>query len=61
MKARELIKMVEAAGWKFDRQVGSHKIFEKAGEKRPVVIPDHGGKDLKKGLVAAIIKQAGLR
>jgi mRNA interferase HicA len=61
MKARELIKLIENAGWIFVRQDGSHKIFEKPGERRPLVVPDHGSKDLKKGLMFAILKQAGLR
>lgn len=61
MKARELIKMVEDAGWVFVRQRGSHKIFEKVGERRPLVIPDHGSKDIPKPTLLDILKQAGLR
>lgn len=61
MKARELVKLVENAGWVFVRQKGSHMIFEKVGELRPVVIPNHGSKDLKKSTLLDILKQAGLR
>ncbi len=61
MKARELVKLIEEAGWVFVRQNGSHMIFEKPGENRHIVIPNHGSKDLKKPLVLAILKQAGLR
>lgn len=61
MKARELIKMIEGQGWVFIRQSGSHMIFEKLGENEHIVIPNHGSKDLKKPLVLAILKKAGLR
>ena len=61
MKSRELIKLIENGGWVFVRQVGSHKIYEKTGERRPLVVPEHGSKELKKGLTLAILKQAGLR
>ena len=54
MKARELVKLIEEAGWVFVRQNGSHMIFEKPGENRHIVIPNHGSKDLKKPLVLAI-------
>ncbi len=60
MKARQLVKLVEEAGWVFDRQKGSHMVFEKEGEPRPVIIPNHGNQDLGKGLVDSILKQAGL-
>jgi predicted RNA binding protein YcfA (HicA-like mRNA interferase family) len=61
MKASELVKMVEKEGWVFDRQKGSHMTFEKQGEPRPLIIPNHGSKDLNKFLVLKILKQAGLR
>jgi predicted RNA binding protein YcfA (HicA-like mRNA interferase family) len=61
MKARELVKLVEEVGWVFDRQKGSHMVFEKDGELRPLIIPNHGSKDLNKILVLKILKQAGLR
>ena len=60
MKAKELIKKIEAIGWVFDRQKGSHMIFKKEGEQN-IVIPNHGSKDIKRPLELAILKQAGLR
>ena len=61
MKARELVKLVEDEGWVFVRQKGSHMIFEKEDEPRPIVIPNHGSKDIKKPTLLSILKQAGLR
>lgn len=59
MKSADLIKEVEAAGWKLDRVKGSHHVYVKEGQ-RPVVIP-HPKKDLGKGIVAAIRKAAGIK
>jgi predicted RNA binding protein YcfA (HicA-like mRNA interferase family) len=60
MKAGDLVKLIEAAGWVFQRQTGSHMIFRHADFRRPIPIPNHS-KDLGKGLVLKILKQAGLR
>ena len=61
MKAKQLAKLIEAEGWYFDRQKGSHMIFLKEGEKDHIVIPNHGGKDVKKPVVLSILKKVGLR
>ena len=61
MKAKELVKLLEGAGWELVRQEGSHMIFKHPDFRRPIPVPNHGNKDLKKGLVHKILKQAGLR
>jgi len=63
MKSKELIKLITSAGWYEVRQKGSHKIFYHNKIKNPalIVIPDHGSKDLGKGLVNKVLKQAGLK
>ena len=40
MKRRDLIKKLEAAGYKLDRDDGNHSIYEKNGA-RPVQVPRH--------------------
>ena len=59
MKSGDLIRELTRAGWQLDRIRGSHHIFIKPGHPDIVVVP-HPKKDLGKGLVAAIRKQAGL-
>jgi len=59
MKSAALIKELVAAGWQFDRIRGSHHVFRHLGRPGIVVVP-HPKKDLGKGLVAAIRKQAGV-
>jgi predicted RNA binding protein YcfA (HicA-like mRNA interferase family) len=58
VKSTDLIRELIADGWVLDRVNGSHHVFTKPGQ-RPVVVP-HPKKDLGRGLVAAIKRQAGL-
>lgn len=57
LKPREVIKILEKAGFSFVRQKGSHRIYLKGNIG--VTIPFHT-KDLKKGTLIHIIKQASL-
>jgi len=59
MKSAALIKDLQAAGWVLDRVRGSHHVFVHPSRPGIVVVP-HPKKDLGKGLVAKIRKQAGL-
>lgn len=59
MKSGDLIRELTCAGWQLDRIRGSHHIFMKPDHPGIVVVP-HPKKDLGKGLVTAIRKQAGL-
>lgn len=58
LSAREVIKALEKAGWKFARQKGSHVMLIKIGERRPLVMPNH--KEIAKGTLRSIIREAGL-
>ncbi len=60
MTANELIKILENDGWYFVRQKGSHKTFKHDFKEKLVTVPDHGKKELGKGLVHSILKKAGL-
>ncbi len=57
LKPREVVKILERAGFKFERQKGSHKIYIKG--KFGVTVPYHN-KDLKTGTLRHIIEQSGL-
>jgi predicted RNA binding protein YcfA (HicA-like mRNA interferase family) len=56
---QKLIKILQTAGFKIIRQKGSHLIMIN-DKKTRIVIPVHPGKDIKPGLIRAIIKEAGL-
>jgi predicted RNA binding protein YcfA (HicA-like mRNA interferase family) len=55
-----LIKLLEAEGFVFKRSKGSHHIYYNAATNKTVIVPIHGGKDLKKGTFLTILKQAGI-
>ncbi|MCD4774037.1 MAG: type II toxin-antitoxin system HicA family toxin [Bacteroidales bacterium] len=59
MKPRELIKILEKNGFIFIRQSGSHAIFKKTGNVI-IVVPIHS-KDIPKGTLSSILKDAGLK
>lgn len=58
MKRRELIKLLEAAGWKLDRSSGPHDIYHKPGASRP--IPVKRQREIPDQIAQGILKQAGL-
>ena len=59
MKSADLIRALVAEGWFLDRVRGSHHVFRHPSRAGIVVVP-HPKKDLGKGLVAKIRKQAGI-
>jgi predicted RNA binding protein YcfA (HicA-like mRNA interferase family) len=59
VKSVELIREIEKAGWKLDRVRGSHHVFKHPTHPNHVVVP-HPKKELGKGLIAQIRKDAGL-
>ncbi len=56
LKSREAIQALERAGFKFERQKGSHRIYTKGNIG--VTVPYHN-KDLKLKTLKHIIKQSG--
>ncbi len=58
--AREVIRVAEALGFKFDRQKGSHAVYIRMSDKRRLVIPVHKGRDLKPGTLRGLIDDMGL-
>lgn len=60
MTPKELIKVLRRNGFIFTRQRGSHAIFKNEFSKRKVVVPMHK-KDIPKGTLRAILKDAGIQ
>ncbi len=61
MKTKEVIKLLEMNGWSQLRMKGDHRIFGKAGARRPIVIPGFLNDDLKDGTLNSILREAGLK
>ncbi len=58
MKRRDLIKKLEAAGYKVDRDDDNHTVYEKEGS-RPVQVPRH--REINENTAKSILKVAGLK
>lgn len=55
--AKQLAKVLERAGWRLARTTGSHHHYIHPEKRRAVVVPMHPG-DLKRPLVAGVLKDA---
>jgi predicted RNA binding protein YcfA (HicA-like mRNA interferase family) len=58
--SKELVALIEQDGWNFVRQTGSHLHYKHPVKQGLVTIPRQN-RDLKKGTVNSILKQAGLK
>ncbi|MBC7264907.1 MAG: type II toxin-antitoxin system HicA family toxin [Chloroflexi bacterium] len=58
ISGRECVKALGKAGFYFKRQEGSHIILRRDDPFAQIVVPDH--KELDRGTLRAIIRQAGL-
>ncbi len=59
LNAKHLIRILLKKGFIQVRQSGSHIIFKHTDERRTTV-PFHSSKDLGKGLIRQIMKDAGI-
>jgi len=59
INSSQLIKILEKEGFHVIRQKGSHVILINQ-EKTRIIIPMHPGKDIKPGLLRAILREAGI-
>ena len=55
-----LIKLLERNGFLFKRSKSSHQIYFNPLSNITIIVPVHGNKDIKKGTLLAILKQAGI-
>jgi predicted RNA binding protein YcfA (HicA-like mRNA interferase family) len=59
ISGREAVRAFRKVGYETDRQSGSHIILRQAeSPHRRLTVPDH--KELRKGTLRALIRQAGL-
>jgi predicted RNA binding protein YcfA (HicA-like mRNA interferase family) len=60
LKVRDVIRMVEADGWVFVRQTGSHRQYKHPSKPGLVTIAGQAGKDMDVGTYKNVLRQAGL-
>ncbi|MEO8147614.1 MAG: type II toxin-antitoxin system HicA family toxin [Bacteroidia bacterium] len=58
MKYNEFFRILKNDGWFEIRQTGSHVIMKHSIKKTQLTVPYHAGKEVKKGLLKSILKQA---
>ena len=59
LTSQKVIKILERKGFVLDRAKGSHLVYYHSESKRRVIISYHN-KDLPKGTLMEILKQAGI-
>ena len=59
VKPQELIRVLERRGWQLIRTRGSHYVFKHPEFPNRIVVPIHG-RELKRGILTAIMKDAGI-
>ncbi len=59
LKPDAVLRKLRSAGFEIDHVTGSHYILLHPDGRRTVV-PYHAGRDIKRGVLRAIVRQAGL-
>jgi len=57
---QEVVKAFQKAGWGITRRRSSHVILEKEGREATLSVPVHKGKNIKRGTLRDLIKDAGM-
>ena len=57
--SRQMVRALQRAGFDVWHQTGSHLVLRHPGTNRKVTVPVHN-RDLRRGLMMAIVRQAGL-
>lgn len=60
MSFNELVRLLEANGFRLVREKGSVRFYEKVGANRRIRVDFHGPKQIPKGTLHAILKGAGI-
>lgn len=58
ISGKDLCRILEKKGWQLKNIQGSHHVYMTAGRKERISVPVHGNKDLKIGLLKAVLKIA---
>ena len=59
-KGEKVVKAFQQVGWEISRQRSSHIILEKEGHEATLSVPVHKGKNVKRGTLRNLIKDAGM-
>jgi predicted RNA binding protein YcfA (HicA-like mRNA interferase family) len=60
VSGKEKCRILERNGWELFKTSGSHHKYGKIGNPAILIIPIHGNKPLRIGILSKILKDAGL-
>ncbi|MBN1961798.1 MAG: type II toxin-antitoxin system HicA family toxin [Deltaproteobacteria bacterium] len=60
VSGKKFCKLLEIKGWQCARVTESHHIYIKRGNTTRLSVPVHGNKDIKTGLLHALMKMADI-
>lgn len=60
ISGKKFCKVLERNGWELKRIHGAHHIYGRSDRNEILSVPVHGNRDLKKGLLRKLLKDAGL-
>jgi len=60
LRPREVVRILERAGFVQWRQRGSHLTLYRSSDRRALTVPMHFAKTVPKGTLRAIVSQAGM-
>jgi predicted RNA binding protein YcfA (HicA-like mRNA interferase family) len=61
MKSSQLLKLLKQDGWYVENQEGSHMLMRHPTKPGKLSFPFHASKEVKPGLLHAILKQANIK
>ena len=61
VKYNELFRLLKQNGWYEVKQSGSHITLQHTDRNEQLFVPFHGSKEVKKGLLKSILKQANIK
>ncbi len=61
MKVRDVIRLIEADGWRLVRTKGSHRQFNHRSKSGVVTVPGKPSDELSPGTLNSVLKQAKLK
>jgi predicted RNA binding protein YcfA (HicA-like mRNA interferase family) len=61
LKVRDLIRLLEADGWRHVRTEGSHRKYVHLHKPGHLIVPGKPGDDIAPGTLQSILQRAGLR
>jgi predicted RNA binding protein YcfA (HicA-like mRNA interferase family) len=61
VKSSEVLRKLRRKGWYVARQKGSHVMLRHPEKSDMIVVPDHGSKEVSKGILHKISRLSGLK